>query len=319
MSPCASCARPATALLCRGCTRQIAMALATLAEGPVLRTSTPRRTPSTRCAPCPLVAEVYRRGPALDPARRTVERHPGLLADLDDVVARRTRLTSALGGVPVVDESPLPYHDEAAELAAHARAVLTTWARVLLDLHPGLASPSDTTTRGVSRWLAQHAARLAMLPAADELADQILDLHRRVHRTVDRAVERVFLGPCGALVLVDGQSIERCGQDLYGRADRSVAWCSSCHVEHDVEKRRGELRERLRGQLATAAEISRAMPSLIGGTLAQSTIRWWVRARGLVQHDPHPRDPKRAVRYRIEDVLELAGFPLPTTESDATA
>ncbi|UVS81825.1 hypothetical protein [Actinokineospora sp. UTMC 2448] len=315
MSSCAACQRPAVAVLCRGCVRQMIVALARLADGPVRRTRARRRPLRHRaCGPCPVVAEVYRQGVAVDVI---VERHPGLLADLEDVVVQRTRVPVGIDRLGD-DESRLPWHEEASDLAQHARTVLTGWVRVLLDDHPAIASTlADTSTSGVARWLARRGRTLAMLPAAAEAAQDIVDLHRRVAHMVDRALERLFLGPCGAL-RIQQDRVVRCEYDLYGRPDRATVLCQACHTEHDIEERREQLRERLRGLLATAAEISRAMPSLIGGDVASSTIRRWVRERGLTQYPPDPRDARRAVRYRVDDVLRLAGYPLPEHEEPAS-
>jgi hypothetical protein len=236
---------------------------------------------------------------------------PDLVADLDDTVARQTRTGHRVGSRPA--ETGLPYNLGAAEVRDDLRNVMSTWIRDLWESYgPGREIPTaesgldgepltewvldpldlDDTVPEMAKWLRRHPSWIEDHPAGGELVDEITDAVERVRRAVDLPPARVYCGPC-----------PDCGADLYARPERAIVGCRECDARHDVEALRAELLDAARGTLATAAEIARALPRLLGRDLSANTVRTWARAGKITRRKP---DKQGRPRYLVGEVIDRA-------------
>ena len=288
MNICATprCIRPAQAVICGDCLTEVVTSLRQLASGGTQRVRTHVRglTPDEQIV------------------TRYVDRRPGLLADLEDSITRQAVHGTGSGGGGRLSEKPVPFHEAASNLGHAVRNSLTTWARVLLDQNRHLQL-RDITSAGIAEWLARFPGLLAMLPCAGQLVDEVIQLRRQVRAMVDRAPDRVYLGICSA---IDQGSGAECPEDVYGLPGRATVKCRTCGTEHDMADRRETIKNAVDDQLATAMEISRAMPTWYGTEISANTIRWWAHIGKLDKHPHHPHDVRERPRYRIGDVIELA-------------
>ena len=264
----ARCIRPTQTVICGDCLAELVTALRQLAHGPTVD-GRPR---------------------------------PGLLADLEDSITRQVKRGTGSGGGGRLSEKPVPFHEAASQLGHAVRNTLTTWARVMLDLNPHLRI-TDTTSAGIAGWLSRLPSILAMLPGAGDMVAEATALARQVRAMVDRAPDRVYLGICSA---IDQGSGAECPEDVYGLPGRATVKCRTCGTEHDMADRRETIKNAVDDQLATAMEISRAMPTWYGTEISANTIRWWAHIGKLDKHPHHPHDVRERPRYRIGDVIELA-------------
>lgn len=235
-----------------------------------------------------------------------------LVVYLDDTVARLANI-----GPPRVGsrsaEVGLPFNVGAAEVRDVVHNVLSTWARDLWETHglrqqvpTGKIAPDgspltvaelepldlDDTVPEMAAWLRRHPSWVEHHPAGGELVDEIGDAVEQVRRAVDLPPARVYCGPC-----------PDCSADLYARPERAVVACYECGMHHDVEARREKLLDAARDVEATAAEIARALPKLLGRDLSANTLRTWARAGKLTKREP---DEHGRPRYRIGDVIDVA-------------
>lgn len=234
-----------------------------------------------------------------------------LVSDLDDTVARRTRSGQRVGSRPA--EAGLPFNAGAAEVRDDLRNVLSTWVRELWETHgPRREIPTsktapdgspvvvaeldpldlDDTLPDMAAWLRRHPSWVEYHPAGGELVDEITDAVERARRAVDLPPVRLYCGPC-----------PDCGDDLYARPDRVTVGCRECESQHDVESLRAALLDAARAQLATAAEVARALPRLLGRDLSANTVRTWARAGKLTRRAP---DERGRPRYLVGEVIDIA-------------
>ncbi|WP_158852816.1 hypothetical protein [Saccharothrix deserti] len=234
-----------------------------------------------------------------------------LVDDLDDTVARRTRTGQRVGSRP--SDTGLPFNVGAAEVRDDLRNVLSTWVRELWETHgprhevpTGETAPGgspvvvaeldpldlDDTLPDMAAWLRRHPSWIEYHQAAGELVDEITDAVERARRAVDLPPARLYCGPC-----------PNCGADLYARPDRATIGCRECESQHDVEALRAALLDAARAQLATAAEVARALPRLLGRDLSANTVRTWARNGRLTRREP---DERGRPRYLVGEVIDVA-------------
>lgn len=226
------------------------------------------------------------------------QRRPGLLADLQDVVARMTVGTTEKGHSRTkAAEQPMPFHDAASELAWVADNTITTWARDFSETNTHL-HPTWSTTAEAAEWMATYPNLLALHPAARELHDEITHLTGEVRRMVDRAPDKIYLGVCG--IEFDGVM---CTDRLYGVADRDTVRCRACGSRHDAHQRWRDIQDGVRASLATAAEISGALAKLYGKQINVKTIRTWAH-RGVIDTLGRNRDGEPL--HKVGQVLDTA-------------
>jgi hypothetical protein len=234
-----------------------------------------------------------------------------LVEDLDATIARQAHIGARVGSRSA--EVGLPYNDVAAAVGDDLRNVLSTWVRDLWESYgpwrevptgetgpdgapvvEWVLDPLDLADRlpGMAAWLRRHPSWIEEHPAGGELVDEIGDAVERVRRVVDLPPALLFCGPC-----------PDCGADLYARPGRATVRCRECAARHEVEARRAAMLDAARGALATAAEIGRALPRLLGRELSPNTVRTWARAGKLTRRKP---DERGRPRYLIGEVIDLA-------------
>jgi hypothetical protein len=97
-----------------------------------------------------------------------------------------------------------------------------------------------------------------------------------------------------------------CGADDRGWPTATVITCRACGHQHGAAERREWLLRAAEDRLATAGEISQAVPALYGHDIRIGTIRVWAHRGRIAARLPHPDDPLKRPRYRVGDVLDIA-------------
>ncbi|WP_424183837.1 hypothetical protein ACOBQX_17920 [Actinokineospora sp. G85] len=234
-----------------------------------------------------------------------------LVDDLDATISRQTSTGQRVGSRSA--ETGLPFNVGAAEVRDDLRNTLSTWVRDLWETHgprrevpTGETAPDgspvvvaeldalylDDTLHEMAAWLRRHPTWVEHHPAGGELVDEITDAVERARRAVDLPPALVFCGPC-----------PDCGADLYAHPDRATVGCRECESRHEVEALRAALLDAARGHLATAAEVSLALPRLLGRTLSANTVRTWARAGKLTRREP---DDRGRPRFLVGEVIDVA-------------
>lgn len=219
---------------------------------------------------------------------------PFLVDELTTVLTRQTRLGDRNG--PRSAETPLPFSEAAAEDLVIIRELVTRWS-ANVSTHRGVAVDATGTTIGLSRWLLRWNGAASQHPDAADYLTELRNAVRDAARTIDRAPELRYVGPC-----------DDCKQDLYVYADRTpvTVYCPTdgCEAAYPMEARRLWLLEQTYGRLLTAAEMSRAIASLVPGeSLTPNRIAQWAARDKITKYLPHPRDPHKRVRFLVEDVI----------------
>lgn len=148
-----------------------------------------------------------------------------------------------------------------------------------------------TTTPELLRYVADNLDWLAHRDQAETAFDELATLHTLLEVTISNRTLGPYAGPC-----------DTCGRDLYARTGSPIVECRHCGLEWDLEPRRAWLLGQVGDQLATAADLSRALTGL-GVDINATTIRKW-RERKLLHQAGTDRQGHPT--YRVRDVQELA-------------
>lgn len=143
-------------------------------------------------------------------------------------------------------DKPLPFDVRASDCLDQLRVVLVGWTRVIAETH-GHGLPIDSLP-GMARFLFLRSDLLVVHEAADEISDEIGQACRDGWRIVDRPADRLFAGICGR---------GGCLESLYAKPKTALVTCRTCGTEHDVDRRRGEMRADIDGMLLPIGEIAR--------------------------------------------------------------
>jgi len=255
---------------------------------------------------------------------------PAVLQDLDISLARQAR-TTVSGSSSGSGIDPLPYGPTASAAAAILRGTLAAWTRALISLGASLTGPTcrhcqhDSCRRivpvqpatdhavSMARWLRRNQLLLLQLPDGVTAVDEIRYAVAEARRVVDRPGDLIYAGPCLA-----------CGTDLYARPGAAVVRCRCSTpdnpVRYFVADRRAWMLDAVSDRLATAAEIARALSTLMY-PIAPELIRTWA-IRGKLAPVPTPigpvcgsvcqhescsgvREGRGRPRFRIGDVVTL--------------
>lgn len=257
----ADCGRPAQEMLCTGCLTELVTALRELAYGPKDSKGNPT---------------------------------PGLAEELQ-VTRHRLSISGSTDGRGT-GETPLPFHEEASELAWTIANTLGTWVRMFEESNTHLNPWDGDTPAEAAEWLAKYPALLAMHPAADELHDELVWLPTEVRRIVDSAPDRILLGPCGAVY----EGVE-CTDEISGRKDQVVVRCRTCGAEFSGFERWEALKDKVRDTLATATEISGWIAQMYGKVIKVDTVRVWAHRDKVETFE----GMGGATLYRVGDVLDM--------------
>lgn len=221
---CQACAAPARdAFLCRVCTTELRDWLRALAEGPQVQ-AVGGRTKS---------------GGKWYIERRT----PGLLANLDDVVLRRTRIGTGGGGhrkrgdeisapfEPDTDNGRRTRQADASALLDAVRNSLSTIVRDLTESRGVLCPKTDI--EGAARFLAANMSAIAADEAAGVWHAEIRSYIRRIERCIDRPMGRKWLGECPTW---NEHTQQSCGVSLWAPEDAPQVRCHRCRCAHDPSR-----------------------------------------------------------------------------------
>lgn len=278
---------PTETVICKKCTELLASSLSALAVGPRQR------------------VRVY----LLEDGgqRREVDHLQGLVADLDDTIARLTSTAVGIGVASRSAETPIPYHQAASKLGVQLRRDVLNWAQRFAAANDHLEFVA-ATTQDMARWMAMFPNLLAMHPEAGAMAACLLDRISEVRRMVDRRPDRVYVGPCDGAGADDVKGVEPCGSDLLAEPGLSWCRCNVCGREYHVKQRRDWLLASLEDHMGNSAYVSMVVTGL-GVKVSASTIREWVRRKKLrpaYWAPPATPDGKPRPMYRVGDVVDVA-------------
>ena len=222
---------------------------------------------------------------------------PGILDDLDDVIARQVRFTTG-GGRFATDERPLPFNPAGSDSRHVLVSTLLVWAQLVSEQR-GIV-PTSWDPADLGPWLAGHVGWMRAQAAGPEAMAELDAAVRQARRVTDRPVDRQYAGPCTQEIELDGVQRE-CGTDLYARPDRDAIKCPTCGTEVPVAERRAWLLDQAEDILLPANELARAIDGL-GIPVTANTVKSWVRRKQLVAYGATPAG---AATYRVGDVLAL--------------
>lgn len=227
--------------------------------------------------------------------------------ELTITLIRGARSGTRVGGRSSV--TPLPWHEGAADAATALRDTMSGWAYRLHLLHgvrvpvPTPADPAGSVLLppdfiaeigSVAAWLLRHPSWMATHPQADGLYSDITAVVAHAWKVIDLVPDRWYAGPCH----------EPCRGQVFGEPGGKTAVCLVCRTTYDMASRRDYLFGMARKYAMTAAELSRAMPVLLGMPIHRKTITTWARRGDLVAAD---YDDRRGwPLYLMGDVEALA-------------
>ena len=213
-SQCASCTATAALFLCARCQTELRAQLHELAHGPKVNGHTTA----------------------------------GLLDACEDVVLRRTRLSTGGGHRKKGDEQPAPFapdeerldkdgqvipsrQEKAARLLISARNTLSTTIRDLCETR-GVECPAIPDAGDMALWLAANIHAIACDESAGRIRAEVDSLVRAIQRVVDRSTPPKLWGRC--LHRVDGKD---CATAIYGNHNAIEVTCPNpkCKSRYNAE------------------------------------------------------------------------------------
>lgn len=214
---------------------------------------------------------------------------PALDAELDVTVSKLARIGSGGGRS---SEPRMPVNLDADVHGRRLKAVLGSWADLIADQR-GIPAPLDGLAP-VSRWLLGHVTWLRHHPAGADCVVEVRDAVRGVRRAIDRPQERLYAGTCA------------CGTPLYAKPGAAQVTCGACatpdnHAAYDVAERRNRMLAELQDMQLPAADIARALTSLIR-PIAPALLYTWVSRQRLT---PCGADRHGRALFRVGDVADL--------------
>lgn len=266
----------------------------------------------------------------------------GLLDDLEVSYLRQARF-SGIRAIRNSDDAPLPWDERAASTTStEIRNTVLRWARVVLaedpdgeqirtylaraehDIDVAYAASRVGQARTIRRQVnqARYITPARTVDAAALLLDRLAWLRQQpaagvafteLHKTIGRAVRAVdcplassFVGVCPG----DWPEAEACGATLYGQAKAKQHRCAECGRLWNVDELRPYFVTRAREWLATATEISRALPALGELRATPERIRKWkqrgrLQVRGSIVRKNRDGVDVEQPTYRVGDVEDL--------------
>lgn len=289
---CLSCAADSELFLCRSCVAELRGVLTNLAQGPEVNGKTSE----------------------------------GLLAALEDVCFKMTRLSSGTGHRKRGDELPDLFEPDAADSTAEkvkrtrqgqasdllreARNTLTTIVRDVLEtrgvevrrafkvvdrelvgpLLPGWRRAGNDwrpTLPEIANWLAVHVHSLACDESAGVWKRDVDGLVRRIEKVIDRPPAPRFCGPCIHYV----ERNRHCGALLYARRDAIEVTCRTCRTTHNIEHLSRYLENRADVMRFTSSEILIIMTTLNNPIPPKTWWNWRNDGRVKVRGYKRPDNP----------------------------
>jgi hypothetical protein len=252
-----------------------------------------------------------------DPCRTKLDIALGNMTWLDeqiDVSITRQKGVNLNSGGSKSAETPIPWHDKAAEARRHLHGILVLWVKYCTDENvrgtPTWA-PRDNLP-SMARFLLHCTHGLSLLDigpdAHDEITKAVADCERIIFW---KKRSRSYLGPCEARTLdEDGHDVGVCTGDVYAEEDADIGKCDLCGEGVTVVIRQGELNKKLDSRLCTAAELARICVYLgldAPRDKVRKKVHYWHAHKRIVSHATDPAgDPM--FRYGEVRVMLYAAF-----------
>lgn len=243
-----------------------------------------------------------------------------LAEQLDITLSRQSRTAPRAYGSRS-RETPVAFDPRASEVAGHLRAILVSWARMVIEergwpdppfgpkcwpsrrcahascLRIGEYSAPPNELVGIGRYLLGQSNWLRHHPAASDALEEITTAIRAARQAVDAAPEMLTVGPCDP----KGLHGDPCTQELRVRAGREFVECAACGLTWRVADRREYLVEAAQELLVTAYVLSRFLAAY-GEPLNRRRITRWADAGHIVSHGC---DARGNALYKIGEVQEV--------------
>lgn len=229
---------------------------------------------------------------------------PWLVEQLTITLTRQARVGTRNGRRGT--ETPLVFHLAASVDLETMRDGLHMWAQAVATQR-GVTVDATHTPDAYAAWLLRWSGEVAQHAAADELLGDVLSMTKAARRTIDLAPELRYVGPCDGHRAIIDDTIG-CGKDLYASLNAFTVTCHTdgCTAEYNIETRRIWLLEQAIDQLRTTTQLSRELPWIAGITINAKLIGMWAARGKLTAYLPHARDARKASRYRVGEVIEVA-------------
>lgn len=220
--------------------------------------------------------------------RRDLKAIPDLLADLEVTISKQDRLSEHSGRK--TDDHPLPLKLGPMEAKRDLTLKLASWVLYLAARYR-FTQRSDAAE--LAEFLLGRLDTIQREERAGDLADEIGYAVIQAQRAVDKPLQLQYAGPC-----------DECGTDLYASPKAAEVKCQNCQHTYPIAERRAWLLGHVEEMLLTAAEMSRALPTLLQREVTSATVRGWAHRGKLTPYPPDPSDP-RCPLYRVGDVVDL--------------
>ena len=309
-SQCASCTAPAALFLCARCQTELRAQLHALAHGPKVN------------------------------GHSTA----GLLDACEDVVLRRTRLSTGGGHRKKGDEQPAPFapdeerldkdgrvipsrQEKAARLLTSARNTLSTTIRDLCETR-GVECPEIPDVGDMALWLAGNIHAIACDESAGKVRAEVDSLVRSIKTVVDKPVAIQRLGYCPTEV-----NGAQCRTLLSAREDAIEVYCPKCHTTRSCDRMRAITAAEARRTYITwdqVLEANKEFGALEGRErrINERTLQNWratgaLKPRGYLRpsgrRGNHRRSEEDEPLYSWPDVEELWANPVGTARRKVRA
>ena len=307
---CDSCTAPATLAICSRCTEELKAQLHALAHGPKVNGHTTA----------------------------------GLLDACEDVVLRRTRLSTGGGHRKKGDEQPAPFapdeerldkdgrvipsrQEKAARLLTSARNTLSTTIRDLCETR-GVECPEIPDVGDMALWLAGNIHAIACDESAGKVRAEVDSLVRSIKTVVDKPIAIQRLGYCPTEL--DGQ---QCRTLLSAREDAIEVYCPKCRTTRSCDRMRAITAAEARRTYITweqVLEANKEFGALEGRDrrVNERTLQNWratgaLKPRGYLRpsgrRGNHRRSDEDEPLYSWPDVEELRANPVGTARRKVRA
>ena len=307
---CLGCTAPAALFLCARCQTELRAQLHDLAHGPKVNGHTTA----------------------------------GLLDACEDVVLRRTRLSTGGGHRKKGDEQPAPFapdeerldkdgqvipsrQEKAARLLTSARNTLSTNIRDLCETR-GVECPEIPDVGDMALWLAGNIHAIACDESAGRIRAEVDTLVRSIKTVVDKPIAIQRLGYCPTEL--DGQ---QCRTLLSAREDAIEVYCPKCRTTRSCDRMRAITAAEARRTYITweqVLEANKEFGALEGRDrrVNERTLQNWratgaLKPRGYLRpsgrRGNHRRSDEDEPLYSWPDVEELRANPVGTARRKVRA
>ena len=307
---CLGCTAPAALFLCARCQTELRAQLHDLAHGPKVNGHTTA----------------------------------GLLDACEDVVLRRTRLSTGGGHRKKGDEQPAPFapdeerldkdgrvipsrQEKAARLLTSARNTLSTTIRDLCEAR-GVECPEIPDVGDMALWLAGNIHAIACDESAGKVRAEVDSLVRSIKTVVDKPIAIQRLGYCPTEL--DGQ---QCRTLLSAREDAIEVYCPKCRTTRSCDRMRAITAAEARRTYITweqVLEANKEFGALEGRDrrVNERTLQNWratgaLKPRGYLRpsgrRGNHRRSEEDEPLYSWPDVEELRANPVGTARRKVRA